>query len=103
MVIPVERRANKRVKCQKDILHNTDPGDFFYRGKVCNYSKRGLYFESNVDLLPGDKVSILVKRASNDVTYLLDVKIIWSSKLQGVSFDLAYGASLKQRRKIGVR
>ena len=103
MAIPFERRESKRVRCKKDILHNTDPGDFFYRGKVCNYSKKGLYFESNVDLQPGDKVSILVKRASNDVTHLLDVKIIWSKQLQGESFDLAYGASLKQRRKIGVR
>jgi hypothetical protein len=103
MPIPFERRKSQRFKCNKDILHNTDPSDFFYRGKVCNYSEKGLYFESNVDLLPGDKVSILVKRVSNDVTHLLDVKIIWSKHLQGESFDLAYGASLKKRRKIGVR
>ena len=103
MGIPFEHRRSERFKCKKDILHNTDPGDFFYRGKVCNYSKRGLYFESNVDLLPEDEISILVKKGSNDVTYLLNVKIIWSKELQGASFDLSYGASLKERHKIGVR
>ena len=79
------------------------PVIFFYRGKVCNYSKRGLYFESNVDLLPEDEISILVKKDTNDVTYMLNVKIIWSKELQGVSFDVGYGAFLKERRTIGVR
>ena len=103
MGIPFERRRSERFKCKKDILHNTDPGDFFYRGKVCNYSKRGLYFESNVDLLPEDEISILVKKDTNDVTCMLNVKIIWSKELQGVSFDVGYGAFLKERRTIGVR
>ena len=102
MAIAIERRGSERFKCKKDILHNTNPGNFFYRGKVFNYSKRGLYFESNVDLLPEDKISILVKKKFNDVTYLLNVKIIWSKELQGSSFDLAYGALLEERRKIGV-
>jgi hypothetical protein len=102
MAIAIERRGSERFKYKKDILHNTNPGNFFYRGKVYNYSKRGLYFESNVDLLPEDKISILVKKKFNDVTYLLNVKIIWSKELQGASFDLAYGALLEERRKIGV-
>ena len=98
-----DRRESERVKCKKDILHNTRPGNFFYRSKVYNYSKKGLYFESNVDLLPDDEVSILVKKRSNDVTYMLDVKVIWCKELKEASFDLGYGAYLKERRKIGVR
>jgi hypothetical protein len=101
MVRLINRRKSKRFKCKKHILHDTEPSDFFYRGKACNYSKKGLYFESNVDLLPEDKISILVKRRSNDVTYMLNVKIIWCKELQDSSFDLGYGASLKERRRIG--
>ena len=98
-----DRRESERVKCKKDILHNTDPGNFFYRGKVYNYSKKGLYFESNVDLLPDDEVSILVKKRSNDVTYMLDVKVIWCRELKDSPYDTGYGAYFKKRRKIGVR
>jgi hypothetical protein len=98
----IDRRKNERFKCEKDILHNTKPSDFFYRGKVLNHSKKGLYFESNVDLLPGDDIFVLVKKRSNDVTYSLKVEIIWCKELQGTSFDLGYGAKLRERRKIGV-
>ena len=69
-----ERRKSERFKCKKYILHNTDPGDFFYRGMVCDYSKKGLYFESNFDLLPEDEITILIKKNSNDLNYILDVK-----------------------------
>ena len=62
MAIFIDRREEERFKCKRDVLHNTDPADFFYKGRVCNYSKRGLYFESNIDLLPGHEVSILVKK-----------------------------------------
>jgi hypothetical protein len=90
----IDRRKSERIKCKKYILHDMDPGDFFYRGKVCNYSKRGLYFESNVDLLPEDKISILVNKNSDDLSYILNVKIIWVNELYDSKFDVGYGASI---------
>ena len=98
----IDRRESERVKCKKAILHNTNPSDFFYRGEVLNYSKKGLYFESNMDLLPGDDIFILVKKRSNEVTYSLKVKIIWCKELQETSFDLGYGAKLREKRKLEV-
>ena len=100
MTIHIERRGSERFKYKRDALHNTDSADLFYRGEVCNYSKRGLYFESNVDLLPGGKISILVEKQSADGTYLVDVKIVWRKELQGSSFDFGYGATLQERRDI---
>ena len=90
----IDRRKSERIKCKKYILHDTDPGDFFYRGKVCNYSKRGLYFESNVDLLPEDKITIMVYKNSDDLTYILNVKIIWVKELYDSKFDIGYGATI---------
>ena len=100
----IDRRKSERIKCKKFILHDTDPSDFFYRGKVCNYSKRGLYFESNVDLLPEDKISILVNKNSDDLSYILDVKIIWVNELYDSKFDVGYGASIIRKidRRTGI-
>ncbi len=100
MVNYLERRLNERFKYKRDALHNTDSADLFYRGEVRNYSKRGLYFESDVDLLREDKISILVERQPADGTYLVDVKIVWRRELQGSSFNLGYGATLQERRDI---
>jgi Tfp pilus assembly protein PilZ len=94
----VERRKNGRFKCNKAALHNTDADDLFFRGEVCNYSKRGLYFESNVDLQQGDNISILIEKQSNEGTQLVDVKIVWCKELEGSSFDRGYGATLQERR-----
>jgi hypothetical protein len=96
----IERRENGRFRCKKDALHNTDADDLFFRGEVRNYSKRGMYFESNVDLQRGDNISILVEKQSTEGTQLVDVKIVWRKELQGLSFDRGYGAILQRRRDI---
>ena len=80
------------------ILHSTNPPDFYYRGRIYNYSKTGLYFESNVDLLPGDEVCILEKEdpfSENGAHFALKVKIVWCKQLEESSFDLGYGAGLE--------
>jgi hypothetical protein len=96
----IDRRKGERFKCKRDVLHSTDSGDFFYKGKVCNYSKRGLYFESNIDLLQGHEVSILVKKHYSDITHIFDVKIIWCKDLQDSSFEMGYGTTLLRKRRI---
>ncbi len=90
----IERRKGERIKCKKFILHDTNPSDFFYRGKVCNYSKGGLYFESNVDLRPEDEITILVNKNTDDLTYILNAKIRWYKELNDSSYDVGYGASI---------
>ena len=99
----IDRRKSERVKCKKDVLHSTEPADFFYKGRVCNYSKKGLYFESDTDLLPEDEISILVKKGAVGETHVLDIQIVWCKELQTSSFGLGYGAILKGRHKIDIR
>ena len=96
----IERREDGRFKCKRDALHNTDAEDLFFRGEVRNYSKRGMYFESNVDLQRGDNISILIEKQSAEGTQLVDVKILWRKELQGLSFDRGYGAMLQRKRDI---
>jgi hypothetical protein len=97
------RRENERFDCKKSILHNTKPADFFRKGEVFNYSKKGLYFESSGDLQEEDEISILIKKRAHGKIHVLDVKIVWCKELQGSSFDVGYGATLQGKRKIDIR
>lgn len=97
------RRADERFDCEKSILHNTKPADFFRKGAVFNYSKKGLYFESSGDLQKKDEISILVKRRAHGKIDVFDVKIMWRKELQGSSFDVGYGATLQRKRQIDIR
>lgn len=98
MAIGAERREHRRFPCQTPILHNTSPPDFFHKGTMYNFSKRGLYFESNEDLLEGHEISISIIRPREKFTKkpheYFDVKIIWCQKLSGSSYQVGYGAKL---------
>jgi hypothetical protein len=96
----VDRRENERIKCRMDALHNTQYSDLFFMAEVCNYSKNGLYFESNVDLQPGDNISLLVEKQLTEGTSLMDVKVVWRKKITGSSFELGYGALLQPKRDL---
>ena len=97
------RRENERFDCKKSILHNTRPADFFRKGKVFNYSKKGLYFESSGDLQEEDEISILIKRRAHGKIHVLDVKIVWCREIQDSLFETGYGARLQRKRQIDIR
>lgn len=96
MNIDMERRESERIKCKTDILHNTRPPDFFYRGTMYNFSTGGLYFESGEDLLQGDEISLSIKKPPpqfiKKTRQYYDVKIIWCRVLQDSSYQVGYGA-----------
>ena len=93
-----ERRKNERIPCEIPILHNTSPADFFYRGTVYNFSKGGLYFESNEDLLQGHEIAISMKNPPQQFRekprQYFNIKIMWCRELQGSTYLLSYGAEL---------
>ena len=97
------RRKNKRFDCKKNILHNARPADWFHRGKVLNYSRNGLYFESSSGLQKEDEISLLVKRRTHGKIDVLDVKIVWRQELQDSLFEAGYGARLQRKRQIDIR
>ena len=98
MPIGIERREHERFPCETTILHDTSPPDFFYKGIMYNFSKKGLYFESNEDLLQGHEISILIKKSPQQFTIKSDqnfsVKIMWYQELQGSSYQSGYGAKI---------
>jgi len=98
MAFGIERREHKRFPCKTPILHNTNPPDFLYKGTMFNYSKKGLYFESDEDLLQGHEISISVNKPlpqfPKNPHHHFHVKIMWCQKLSGSSHQVGYGAKL---------
>jgi hypothetical protein len=98
MPIGIERRVYERFPCETPIMHNTIPPDFLYRGTMSNFSKGGLYFESNEDLLQGHEISISIKKPPQlffiKANQYFDIKILWCKELQGSTYQVGYGAKL---------
>ncbi len=94
----IERRKSERINYKSAIMHNTRPPDFFYSGTMYNFSKGGLYFESNEDLLQGDEISISIKEPPahflKTPSQYIEAKIMWCQDLQGASYQVGYGAKL---------
>ena len=98
MPIKIERRKHERFPCETKILHDTSPPDFFYKGTMYNFSKNGLYFESDEDLLQGHEIFISIKKPPQLFTVKpnqnFSVKIMWHQELQDSPYQSGYGAKL---------
>ena len=98
MPIGTERREYERFSCDTPILHNISSPDTFHKGTMYNFSKRGLYFESNENLLEGHEISISILKPKQQLTkkphQYFFVKIMWHQDLQDSSYQSGYGAKL---------
>ena len=98
MPIASERREHERFPCNTPILHDTNPPDFFYNGTMYNFSKMGLYFESDEDLLQWHEISISINNPPRQCTFQphqnFSVKIMWCQELRGSSYQIGYGAKV---------
>ena len=92
------KRVNRRYKYEADISHDIVIPDIFYDGKIYNFSNEGMYFESNEQILPGDEISITIKKLPQkdieDAQKTFDVEILWRKDLRDSSFLYGYGAKL---------
>jgi len=95
----IDRRESERFNYKSALLHSTNPPDFFYRGTMHNYSIRGLYFESEEDLVQGDEISISIQNPppppfNKKPREYFDIRIMWCKVLQGSTYQIGYGAKL---------
>jgi hypothetical protein len=71
---------------------------FLYRARLSNYSRSGIYFETDLLLYPGAEVYIGIQD-KNHILFSEDhgsflVNIIWRKRLTESSFNYGYGAKL---------
>jgi hypothetical protein len=90
-----DRRTNKRTLYETPVSQeNLDSGVFTYC-KMYNYSKDGLYFESNTKLNPGEEIFIGIENSpycpSADVYECYHAVIRWREDKKDSNFKFGYG------------
>lgn len=94
-----ERRKYKRHQYEAIISHDILSSEVRPAGKMYNFSKEGLYFESKHNFLPLEEifVEIIDHAATSETEFelLFDVQIIWRKKLKDSPFPYGYGARFK--------
>jgi Tfp pilus assembly protein PilZ len=88
-----ERRKHKRHQYEAFISHDILSPEVKPAGKMYNFSKQGLYFESNHNFLPLEE--IFVEIIDTEQELLFDVEIIWRKELIDAPFRYVYGAKFK--------
>jgi hypothetical protein len=94
-----ERRKHKRHQYEAFISHDILSPEVKPAGKIYNFSRRGLYFETNQNFLPLEEIFVeVIDQAGTPDTeqeLLFDVEIIWRKKLIDAPFRYGYGAKFK--------
>ena len=90
-----ENRDNARINYKSPVtIENLNAG-IIYKARMLNYSKYGLYFETDSYLNPGEEVFIGVEYSpysnTHDTYECLRAKIKWRKKLPTSHFTYGYG------------
>ena len=94
-----ERRKHRRHHYEAIISHDILSSASRPAGKMYNFSKLGLYFESKHEFLPLEEIFVEIidhaATSATDFELVFDVQIIWRKKLQDSPFPYGYGARFK--------
>ena len=90
-----ENRNNARIKYRAPVMIENLRAGIMYRARMLNYSKHGLYFETDDWLQLGEEVFIGIEYSpysdSHDTYECLRAKIMWRKKLPTSHFKYGYG------------
>ena len=90
-----ERRNHKRFKYETFISHDVSSNDIIHPGKMINFSKGGLYFESDETIHCGEEIFVGLathsESADIDTQLLFEVRILWQQELRYPPFRYGYG------------
>lgn len=94
-----EKRGDIRITHKSPIIVENSKADFIYRARMVNYSKTGLYLESDATFDPGAEIYIGIE--NSPYTSSLDnapdcyrVRIIWRKDLQDLFYNHGYGIKI---------
>ena len=93
-----ENRDNVRINHNSSLQVKDLQSGKIHKAKMFNYSKEGVYFESDSVLNPGMQVYIGIKNSPHasvpDVLEYHRAEIMWRKKLKRSFFQFGYGAKL---------
>jgi Tfp pilus assembly protein PilZ len=90
-----EKRNYVRAPFKTPIIVEDLNGGYIYRARMINYSKRGIFIETDVGLEPGDEIYIGIEESpsqlSTDATRSYRARVIWQKTLKNSFFNFGYG------------
>ena len=91
-----EQRTDRRQRHEAPIMFEHYSSGKYYEGKMMNYSRGGMYFESNFAPEVGSEIFIGVENSpftsGHDV---YRAKVIWHESLEGADSLFFYGIGIK--------
>lgn len=94
-----ENRNNARIDYKSPVMIENLKAGIIYKARMLNYSKHGLYFETDSLLRVGDEVFIGIEYSpyseSQEAYECLQSKIMWSKKLSTSHFNYGYGVKYR--------
>lgn len=106
----LDKRDTERIKYKSPVTIENLKAGILYQARMLNYSKNGLYFESDTMLRLGEEVFIGVEYSpyadSRDMYECFRAKIMWRRELPDSLFKFGYGVTYsidyeKQRARNG--
>lgn len=92
----LENRDYFRYKCRAKILLETYSTGAYYQAKMLNYSRGGLYFESDYAPLPGTDIYIGIENSPYDFgADLYRAQVRWRTKLSRKKSKYSYGVGVR--------
>lgn len=95
MKIDKERRRHQRFRYEALVSHDVSTNDVTHMGKMFNFCKGGLYFESDQNIYPGQDIfvglAIHADSPGKDAQLIFEVKIIWHKQLGDSPFRYGFG------------
>jgi Tfp pilus assembly protein PilZ len=95
----IEKRNNARINHTSSLQVKDLQSGKIHNARMCNYSKEGVYFESDSVLNPGMQVYIGIQNSPYaslpDVLEYHRAEIMWRRKLKRSFYQFGYGIKLK--------
>jgi hypothetical protein len=104
-----ENRSDARLQHSARIVLEDFEGGVMYEARMVNYSKKGIYFESDFYLVPGIEIFAGINdspfASESDVYECYRAHIKWRKFLEDSVFDYGYGIEIQsgvdRRKKVG--
>ena len=98
-----EQRDTIRVRHKANILLENFPSGFHHKAKMYNYSRGGLYFESNYAPLPGTEIYIGIEISPYDFgPDMYRARVQWRKELSKRKSKYAFGVGVKYHYPIDI-
>ncbi|MBW2469584.1 MAG: PilZ domain-containing protein [Deltaproteobacteria bacterium] len=92
----LEQRDAIRVKHKANILLENLPAGILYKAKMYNYSRGGMYFESDYAPLPGSEIYVGIERSPyDDSPDIYRVQVRWRRELAAPDSGYTFGVGVK--------